>query len=73
MTNSGGNGNIAACDTSTVPTGIVYSQSGSVVTVTSNGQCIPADLTTNICQVPQQTTASGISMLSSNTALPHQE
>ena len=63
--NSGGN--IAACDTSNVPAGIVYSQSGDVVTVTTNGQCIPADLNTNICQVPQQTTASGISLLSNNT------
>lgn len=62
--NSGGN--IAGCDTANVPAGIVYSQSGNVVTVTTNGQCIAADLNTNICEVPQQTTASGISVLSSN-------
>ncbi len=60
--------NIAACDTSNVPAGINYSQSGNVITVTTNGQCILADLSTNICQVPPQTTPSGISILSSNTA-----
>ncbi len=67
--NSGGNGNIAACDTTNTPAGIVYSQSGNVISVSSNGQCVLApELTnTNICQVPQQTTASGISSLSSNT------
>lgn len=67
--NSGGNGNIAACDTTNSPAGIDYSQSGNVISVTSNGQCISVpDLnTTSICQVPQQTTASGISLLSNNT------
>ena len=67
--NSGGSGGIAACDTTNVLPGVTYSQSGNVVTVTSNGQCVAApDLTnTNLCQVPQQTTASGISLLSSNT------
>ncbi len=69
IANSGGNGNIAACDTTNVPAGITYSQSGNVISATSNGQCVLLpDLTnTNICQVPQQTTASGISLLSSNT------
>lgn len=59
-------GNISACDTANVPAGIIYNQSGNIVTVTTNGQCIAADLNTNICEVPQQTTASGISVLSSN-------
>ncbi len=67
--NSGGNGNIAACDTSKIPAGIAYTQSGTVVTVTTKGQCVPApDISnTNICQAPKQTTASGISLLGSNT------
>lgn len=69
IANSGGNGNIAACDTTNAPAGITYSQSGNVISATSNGQCVLLpDLTnTSICQVPQQTTASGISLLSSNT------
>ena len=69
IANSGGNGDIAACDTTNTPAGIAYSQSGNVISVTSNGQCVSVpDLNTaNICQVPQQTTASGISLLSSNT------
>ncbi|MEK7708812.1 MAG: hypothetical protein AAB376_03525 [Pseudomonadota bacterium] len=67
--NSGGSGGIAACDTTNVLAGVTYSQSGNVVTVTSNGQCVtaPALTNTNLCQVPKQTTASGISLLSSNT------
>lgn len=67
--NSGSDGSIAACDTSDVIDGFVYSQSGNVVTVTSNGQCVLApDLSkTNLCQTPPQTTASGISVLGSNT------
>ncbi len=67
--NSGGDGNIAACDTTNTPAGIVYSQSGNVISVSSNGQCIiaPELSNTNICKVPQQTAASGISVLSSNT------
>ena len=69
INNSGGSGGIAACDTANVLAGVTYSQSGNVVTVTTNGHCVAApDLTnTNLCQVPQQTTASGISLLSSNT------
>ncbi|SER61267.1 hypothetical protein SAMN05421690_10446 [Nitrosomonas sp. Nm51] len=70
--NSGGNTSISACNTANVPEGIVYSQSGNVVTVSTNGQCIPApDITdpasSNLCVVPQQTNASGISVLSNNT------
>ncbi|AEJ02936.1 hypothetical protein Nit79A3_3202 [Nitrosomonas sp. Is79A3] len=67
--NSGGSGGIAACDTTDALSGVSYSQSGNVVTVTTSGQCVPApDLTkTNLCQVPKQTTASGISLLGSNT------
>lgn len=67
--NSGSNGSIAACDTTDAISGVFYSQSGNVVTVTSNGQCVLApDLTkTNLCQIPQQTAASGISLLGSNT------
>ncbi len=69
INNSGGNGSIAACDTSKIPAGISYSQSGNVVTVSTNGECVPApDLTnTNLCQTPKQTVVTGISALSSNT------
>lgn len=69
INSSGGNGSIAACDASKIPTGISYSQSGNVVTITSNGSCIPApDLSnTNLCQTPRQATASNTSVLGSNT------
>lgn len=69
IASSGGNGNIAACDTTNAPTEIAYSQSGNIISVTSNGQCVLLpDLTnTNFCQIPQQTTANGISLLSNNT------
>ncbi|MCE7914386.1 MAG: hypothetical protein DYH15_06785 [Nitrosomonas sp. PRO4] len=69
INNSGGNSSIAACDTSKIPAGISYSQSGTVVTVSTNGACVPApDLTnTNLCQVPKQNVATGISTLGTNT------
>lgn len=69
INSSGGDVSIAACDTTDAVSGVFYSQSGNVVTVTSNGQCIPApDLSkANLCNVPQQTVASGISVLGSNT------
>lgn len=66
-----GNTGISGCNTASVPAGISYSQSGNVVTVTSNGQCIPIpNITdpsiTNLCQVPEQTSATGISVLGTN-------
>lgn len=70
IANSGGGGNKTSCDTSNTIPGIDYRQSGNVITVTSNGQCLLLpDLTTGntLCETPQQSTASGISMLSANT------
>lgn len=69
VNNSGSNGGIAACDTTDTISGVSYSQSGNVVTVTTNGQCVLApDLSkTNLCQIPKQTAASGVSLLGSNT------
>ncbi len=69
INNSGGTGSIAGCDISKVPAGISYSQSGNIVSVTTNGQCVPApDLSnSNICQAPKQTVASGTSLLGTNT------
>ncbi|TXI29345.1 MAG: hypothetical protein E6Q60_04320 [Nitrosomonas oligotropha] len=66
---SGGNGGIAACDTSNTLSGVSYSQSGNVVTVTTGSSCVvlPDLSTTNLCTVPSQTTASGIHALGSNT------
>lgn len=61
---SGGNGSISACNTSNVPDGLSYSQSGNVVSVTTNGQCIEIPSNINYCQTPMQATASGISILS---------
>lgn len=67
--NSGGNSGISACDTTNSLSGISYSQSGNIVTVTTNGACISApDITnTDLCKAPQQSTASGISLLGTNT------
>lgn len=68
----GGDTGISGCNTTAGPAGISYSQSGNVVTVTTNGQCIPAPNLTdpsvaNLCQVPEQPSATGISVLSTNT------
>lgn len=71
INNSGGNGNIAGCDTTNTIPGVTYSQSGNVITVTSNGQCVTAPdqngSATNLCPIPKQTTPTGVSILSTNT------
>ena len=54
---------IPACNTVNVPAGLVYTQSGNVVNVTTNGQCIPLPTTNNLCEAPQQSSATGISVL----------
>lgn len=69
---SGGNSGISSCNTDSSPGGVSFSQSGNVVSINTNGQCIPApDLSDpasgNLCRTPPQTAASGISILSSNT------
>lgn len=61
-----GNSSIPACNTANAPAGLVYTQSGNVVNVTTNGQCIQLPTNNNVCQAPQQTTATGISVLTSN-------
>lgn len=62
---AGGNSSIASCDTTDIPEGLSYSQSGNVVTITTNGNCIVIPANTNFCEVPdEQATETGISVLS---------
>jgi hypothetical protein len=66
---SGGNGSVPACsDTATIPEGMVITQSGNVVNITTNGQCIVVDNpeNTNFCEPPAPLQATGISILSTN-------
>ena len=69
IASTGGNSSITACNTSEALTGVSYSQSGNVVTVTTNGSCVVmSDLSnTAFCKIPQQSTPSGISLLGTNT------
>lgn len=62
----GGSTNVPNCKASDLPEGLVITQSGNVVNITTNGQCIkiPADESNNFCEVPPQNTATGISVLS---------
>lgn len=64
-----GSGNVsnASCDTSDVLPGVTYTQSGNIVSVTTNGCVAFPDLDTSICKTPQQTAATGISLLGTNT------
>lgn len=61
---SGENGSIAACDTSEVPDGMIFRQSGNVVDISTNG-CIklPEDDNGNLCEPPGQLSATGIHLL----------
>lgn len=62
---SGGSGSVPACsNTAELPTGMVVTQSGNVVNVTTNGQCIVPPENTNFCESPAQPQATGISALS---------
>ncbi len=66
---TGGNGSVPACsDTSTIPQGMVITQSGNVVNITTNGQCIiiPESENTNFCEPPPALRATGISILNTN-------
>lgn len=62
-----GNSSIPACNTASVPAVLVYTQNGNVVNVTTNGQCITLPTNNNLCQAPQQTAATGISVLTNST------
>ena len=64
-----GNNSIPACNTASAPAGMVYTQNGNVVNITTNGQCIPLPTSNNLCEAPQQTAATGISMLTSSTVI----
>jgi len=66
INNSGGNGGIPACNTASAPAGLTYTQSGNVVNVTTNGSCIPLPTSNGFCQIPQQSSASGISILTTS-------
>ncbi len=66
---SSGNNSIPACNTATAPAGLFYTQNGNVVDVTTKGQCIILPTNNNLCQPPQQTTATGISVLTNTTII----
>lgn len=69
IANSGGSSNIPACNTANVPAGLVFTQSGNVVNITTNGQCIPLPTNNNLCETPQQASATGISLLTTTNVI----
>lgn len=60
-----GTGSTSACDTSQAPAGVSYSQSGSTVNITTNGQCVALPTTSSLCTPPPSSSASGQSILTS--------
>ena len=69
IANSGGNSSIPACNTANAPSGIFYTQNGNVVNVTTNGNCIPLPDSNNLCETPPQTSATGISVLTTTNVI----
>ncbi len=70
---SGGDGSVPACsDVVDIPAGMVITQNGNVVNITTNGQCIniPNPENANFCEPPAPPQPTGISVLSttSNTS-----
>lgn len=63
---SGGNSSIPACNTSNAPPGLSYTQSGSVVNISTGGTCVVLS-SNNLCATPQQPTETGISVLATST------
>jgi hypothetical protein len=74
ITETGGDGSIPACDTADIPEGFVYEQSGQVVNITTNGECIKLPSDTNFCETPEvdEPTETGISVLT-KIEYPHSE
>lgn len=67
---TGGNGSVPACNnTVVIPDGMVITQNGNIVNITTNGQCIkiPDSENTNFCEPPAPHHPTGISILSTNT------
>ena len=65
LQSSGGNGGVPACSNiAETPAGMVITQSGNVVNITTNGQCIPLPENTNFCEPPRQSQPTGVSVLS---------
>ncbi len=60
-----GNSSIPACNTVSAPAGMHFTQNGNIVNITTDG-CIALPISNNVCQVPHQTAATGISVLTSN-------
>jgi hypothetical protein len=58
-----GTGSTNACDTSQAPAGVSYSQSGSTVNISTNGQCVALPTTSSLCTPPPASSASGQSIL----------
>ena len=66
LTPSGGGDNTAACDVSDIPEGMNISQSGNTVNITTDGCIMLPEDQNNFCETPMQSTATGISILSTN-------
>ncbi len=65
IASSGGDGSVSGCSNTTdIPAGVVITQSGNVINITTNGQCIviPTD-SGNFCEPPEQPEPTGISVL----------
>jgi len=61
---TGGNGNIAACNLANKPSGMVITENGNVVNITTNGQCIFQDFSdSDFCDFSEKPSATGISLL----------
>ncbi len=67
LTPSGGGDNTAACEVSDIPEGMNVSQNGNTVNITTDGCIMLPEDQNNFCETPMQSTATGISILSSNT------
>lgn len=65
---SGNNNNrTATCNTTNAPAGLLYTQNGNIVNVTTNGECIPLPENTNLCPLPPQPSATSTSLLTTFT------
>lgn len=64
---SGGNSSIPGCNTSSAPPGLLYTQSGNVVNISTGASCVALPTTNNLCATPQEPTATGISVLTTST------
>lgn len=65
-----GNNQVTACDTATLPAGMVMTQNGNVISISTGGKCIELPTDQSACDIPNpRPSKTGINVLSTTTLI----